>query len=114
MPALVVSTEAVERSTYIVEVTFSDENGLPIAPASLTWTLTDAFGAVINNRQAVAVTPQAQVSIVLKDGDLALPGGMDSGKRYLLLEGAYDSTLGAGLPLREEVEFSVRNLVKVQ
>ena len=33
--------------------------------------------------------------------------------RFLLVEGTYTSDLGAGLALRDEVKFNVRNLVKV-
>jgi hypothetical protein len=105
--------EAVERSTYVVVLTFKDEDGQPVSPTTLTWTLTDGTGTVINERAAVAVTPASTINVVLTDEDLALLGGMDAGERYLLVEGEYTSNLGTGLALREEVKFNVRNLVKV-
>ena len=69
-----------------------------------------AGGAVVNNRAAVPVAPGSTVAIVLKGDDLALFGGMDTGKRYLLVEGTYTSDLGTGLPLKEEAQFTIRNL----
>lgn len=41
-------------------------------------------------------------------------GELDNRKRLLLVEATYNSSLGAGLNLREEIEFVVRALVGVQ
>lgn len=111
MPGLVLSEEAVERSTYVVLFSFKDEAGVAVAPTGLTYTLTRQGGAVVNNRDAVTVAPGSTVAIVLRGDDLALFGGMDTGKRFLLVEGVYDSDLGTGLPIKEEAQFSIRNLV---
>jgi hypothetical protein len=113
MALITLAEEAIERSTYVVTLSFSDEEGVPVAPSSLTWTLTDASGAVVNERAAVSITPAVTVNVILTDEDLAMLGGMDTGDRYLLVEGEYTSNLGSGLALRDEVKFSVRNLVKV-
>jgi len=63
----------------------------------------------------VAISPlAATVNIVLTGADLAMLGELDNRKRLLLVEATYSSSLGAGLNLREEIEFVVRALVGVQ
>lgn len=104
-------TEAVEGSTYAVTVAFTDEDGVAATPnAGLAWTLTDASGTVINSRSAVAVSPAASLTIVLSGADLAVPAGAGVVRRLLALSGTYNSDLGSNLPLKEEVEFQVREL----
>lgn len=114
MSRVVLTAEAVEQSTYIVQALFYDEAGAAIAPISATWTLTNEYGLVVNGRQAVAISPLlAAVYLVLTGDDLGMMGEMDTGKRLLLVEATYNSSLGAGLNLREEIEFSIRPLVGV-
>ena len=111
--SITLSVSAVERSTYVVTVTFYDENGDLVTPTEITWTLTDSDGRVINNRQNVAVAPLASViHIVLYGDDLALSTG-GSETRVLTVEGAYNSTVGTGLPLKGQARFVVENLTAV-
>lgn len=98
---------ATERSTYVITVAFRDETDAAVTPSAATWTLTDRAGAVINSRSAVAITPLAtSANIVLTGDDLALP---DVRYRYRLVtvEYTYSSSLGAGLPGKEEVGFYI-------
>ena len=106
------TTHAVERSTFVVTASFTDENGEPVTPTTLQWTLTDLEGNVINNRSQVSITPSSTVDIVLSGDDLALQGDSPE-MRVLTIEGTYNSTLGTGLPLKESVKFIVDNLVAV-
>lgn len=107
------TTKAVEKSTYIVTAAFTDDDGVAVVPNTpLTWTLTDRDGAVINNRDAVAITPAASVEIVLSGGDLAVPDTADL-VRYVTIEGTYDSDAGSNLPIKDQVKFAVSNLVAV-
>ena len=106
-------TPAIERSTYVVDLAFTDEAGVAIAPVSLTWTLTKDGGTVVNSRQAVVVTPATTVSLVLTGADLALGPGADTGDRALSVDGTYNSTLGSGLAIRDEYVFMIRNLGNV-
>lgn len=102
-----------EESTYPVVVTFRDEAGDLMVPSSATWTLTTAAGAVINSRSAVAITPLASsVTIVLKGDDLSLPAG--GGKnRVLTIEAVYTSSLGTDLPFKDEIHFSIKELIAI-
>lgn len=115
MARIILTTEAVEQSTYVIPVTFRDEDATAIAPDAVTWTLTDRHGVVINSRSDVAISPlAATVNIVLTGADLAMLGELDNRTRLLLVEATYNSSLGTGLNLRDEIEFSVRPLVGVQ
>jgi hypothetical protein len=106
-------TEVNEKSTLVVTAAFTDENGDAVVPDSVTWTLTDPAGSVINGRNRVAVTPAASVTIVLSGDDLALSSTEASqtrGGRTILIEAAYTGDLGAGLPIKEAASFTIINL----
>lgn len=109
--ATVLTTQAIERSTYPVTVIFYDENGDVVSPNSgLTWTLTDGNGNVINNRSTVSITAAGTVTVVLSGADLDMD---DGNERFLLLEGTYTGDLGADLPLKDQARFYITNLVGV-
>ena len=111
--AATVLENAVEKSTYIVTVAFTDEDGDALTPAAITWTLTDVSGAVINSRSDVVVTvPAASINIVLSGLDLAIISGVTN-KRVLTVEATYNSSYGTGLPLNARAEFTIEPLVAV-
>ncbi len=113
MPATL-TTHAVEKSTYVITVALTDEDGAALTPDSLTWTLTDDQGNVINSRTAVSIAvPAASNDIVLSGADLAVDVAKGT-KRKLTLEGVYDSDYGNDLPLKEEVEFEIDDLIAIQ
>lgn len=106
-------TTAQEKSTLVVTVAFTDENGDAVTPTAATWTLTDGQGAVINSRSAVAISSlSTSVTIVLSGDDLAIsdPDVLD---RVLLVEATYNSSAGSGLPAKKEYSFNVNNLLGV-
>ena len=104
---------AVEKSTYIVTLTFTDEDNDPVTPATGTWTLTDEDGTVINSREDEVISSlDTSVDVVLSGDDLAVSDGF-TGKsewRIFTFEGTYNSDLGVGLPLRDQLKFPVYNL----
>lgn len=101
MAATVLSTQATAYSTFVVTVTFRDENASLVTPNTVTWKLTDADGVVINSRTAVSETPATAVDIVLQGDDLD-PGGCDVAMLLLSVTAPYDSGLGSGLPLEAQ------------
>lgn len=106
--------EAVEKSTYVLTLTFTDAEGASVSPSAVTWTLTDVAGVVINARADVVVTPSGSVTIVLSGDDLALQAGeRNAAMRLITLKAIYSSTEGAGLPLHDEYEFKLRGLAAV-
>jgi len=109
-----IATHATEKSTYSVTVSFTDEAGDAVTPNSITWTLTDKDGTVINSRQDVSVTPATSVTITLSGDDLALQSGEVGGVvRVLTISATYDSDLGSNLPLKSEARFIVDDLKSV-
>ncbi len=109
------TTQAVEQSSFIITADFTDEDGSPMTPVSLAWTLTNAAGAVINGREDVEVSSlSSQVNIALSGDDLALSEGEKIGARILTLEGTYSSTITGGtLPIKDSVHFRIKGLVAV-
>ena len=100
------ANKAVEASTFVINAAFTDEDDAAVTPSSITWTLTDAAGNVINSRQDVVVdTPAASIDIVLFNADLAIAG--QDRKRVLTVDAVYDSNAGSDLPLRDFVEFEI-------
>lgn len=107
------TTRAKENSTYVITVTFTDEDGDAVVPTSITWSLTDKSGNVINDREDVAVAvPASSVDVVLSGADLAV-GTATAVQRYFLVEATYNSDLGTGLPLNDECIFLLDGLVEV-
>tara|TARA_Y100000593_G_C4294458_1_gene329893 strand:- start:1007 stop:1354 length:348 start_codon:yes stop_codon:yes gene_type:complete len=105
-----------EGSTFVVNVVLDDENGSVITPASMTWGLFDNEGNVINSRSSVAVsTPGLSTDIVLSGDDLSLNGSTSLRvERVLRVNATYnpaDSSLGTGLPIKQEFHFFVHNLI---
>jgi hypothetical protein len=103
--------KAVEESTYAVVASFFDEETppQPVTPnAGLSWTLTDEHGNIINNRNAVSISPATSVTIVLSGDDLALDSTSEI--RVVTVAGTYDSSLGSGLPIKDEARFKVVSL----
>lgn len=100
---------AEERSTYSIVAEFSDEAGNPMAPNVLYWSLYKGRDVVVNNRYQIGITPAASVEIVLSGADLALVRG-ETRNRVLIIEGTYDSDVGLGLPLKDAVRFTIKDL----
>lgn len=105
-----ISTQAVESSTYIVTASFTDENGDAVTPNELTWSLRNGSGTIVNDRDGVSLTPDTAVEIVLGGADLL---ASDGSHRYLTVVGTYDSDAGSDLPIVDECDFAIANLVGV-
>lgn len=106
------TAEIPEEGTIGFTVAFVDEEGTAMVPDSITWTLTDTSGNVINSRSAVSIgSPAASVTIVLSGDDLAI--GTNGTNRILLVEFEYSSTLGNNLPDKHEIHFKISNLTAV-
>lgn len=105
-------TAANEKSTYVVTATFADEDGNSIIPDSVTWTLRNNYGEVVNSRTAVTATAGTTVTIVLSGDDLVYEANSLS-LRTLVIEATYTSSYGAALPLKEQTSFAVTDILGV-
>lgn len=106
-----ITNQVPEEGSIGYAVAFTDEEGTALVPDSITWTLTDQVGNVINSRSAEVVTPASSVTIVLSGDDLTI--GNYGTRRVLLVEYVYTSTLGTSLPDKHEVHFQITNFVAV-
>ena len=107
--ALDLTTPAPEEGAYVITAAITDEDGTALIPTTLTWTLTDADGQIINDLQNTTIAaPAATNNIVLSGDDLAMSNA-NKPVRILTLNGTYTSTYGTGLPLREQCKFSIED-----
>jgi len=111
--AIVIGQKVPEEGVAVFTASFTDEDGTACIPTTVTWTLTDSAGTVINSRSAVSVTPAASVDIVLKDADLALTGSTDTFSRILYVKAVYTSTVVTSGTNHKEVWFEIEPMVNV-
>jgi hypothetical protein len=103
------SARARDRSTFVVEASFTDEEGTPVVPNAVTWTLLDRDRGVVNSRDGVIETPAASITIVLGAADV----DHDDGElRRLVLDWTYNSDLGNDLPGREQLTFHIDDIAE--
>ena len=105
---------AIEESTYVVVAAFTDEDGTAVVPATVSWSLTDIDGTIINSREDVSETPAATVNIVLTGDDLATTATIDSlMERVVTVSATYDSDYGTGLKLKAAATFLLEDLLTI-
>ena len=122
MPTLL-TTKANEKSTYVIVASFTDEDGNAVVPSLIKWSLSNLDGTIINSRTQISYvtdngtgsggTLASSVDFILKGTDLAISGTEKEEIRILTVEITYDSTIGTGLINKDEVEFSIYNLIAV-
>ena len=100
--------DAKDRSSYVVQMDFTDEEGNAVVPVSVTWTLTDGVD-VVNRREDVSVAaPAATTYIAIHGADL--DAMIDGPVRYLTVLGMYVSSLtGETLPVRKAFFFVIED-----
>lgn len=101
------STNAQERSTIVIPVSFSDEAGNPVVPDAVTWTLRNERGETVNSRIGVPVDPAQEVEIILSGDDLDRADGR---WRYLTTDAVYDGDAGNDLPARNTLSFYIERV----
>ena len=114
---------AQEKSTYVVSFTFVDEAQNPVTPSSVSWSLTNGAGVIMNNLSGQSETPATTINVVLKGDDLQVGtaestlkkvGNRNLVRRHFIVEASYDSvTYGSGLPLTGEAVFYLEDLKKI-
>jgi hypothetical protein len=99
--------QAVERSTYVITTTFTDESGAAVVPTSCTWSLRNNAGEIVNSRSSVATVIATAITIVLTADDLMYEPTVNT-TRVLTIQATYSSDIGAGLPLVDEFVIPIR------
>lgn len=109
------SGNAHERGTYVFNIACTDDGAADaaIAPKTLTWTLLNQSGDIINTKEDEAISsPTSSENVVLSNADLALISGETASKvtRVFIVEGTYDCDLTGGeLPLKARSYFTLEN-----
>jgi hypothetical protein len=105
------TTRAVRNSTYVINIAPKDEDDTAVTPDSVTYTLTDRDGNVINSIEDTAIaTPSTSMDVVLSGDDLGFQtseAGMYTVTRYFTVTAQYDSDLEDNLPLIDTAIFTV-------
>jgi hypothetical protein len=108
------SESANEGCTYVVTVSFTDEDGTPVVPTAATWTLSYTNSDDINGRTDVPITPlSTSADIVLTENDMVCRTDLNDDVVVLTVKYTYDSSLGTGLKCVDEREIAVINMVNV-
>jgi hypothetical protein len=109
---LVPTPKATDGTLYEVTVDFIDEDRNAVAPDSLTWSLTNELGVVINGRYQVSVSvPLASTTIKLMGDDIARANGE---KFIITFESLYtSSTYGEGQELNDQATFDIADYTPV-
>lgn len=102
--------EVVDQSTKIIPITFKDENDVAITPltGSVTWTLYNEKGTIINGREDEPETSALTVYVVLTGDDLKHSEGS---RRIVVAKARYNSTLGNNLRIVNMASFNIRSLI---
>ena len=102
---IIKTPEAVNGSTYIIQASFTDEDGIAVVPESIVWSLTDINGNIINSRDDVSITPGSEVDIILSGDDLLVFDGLE---RIITIEAVYESAISIDpLPLVQQAKFTI-------
>ncbi len=105
------STAATNRGTYPLLLSLTDSNGDTIetdALLSATWSLTDEYGNIINDREDVDLGDSLYVVLTGDDIDIE-----NSSVRYLTVDATYNSDIyGNGLVSREQAKFLIGDWVE--
>ena len=113
---VITDKKAQEKSTFIIGVTFKDEDLNEVVPTSIVWSLIDSDSAIINSRNQVVIAPSSSIDIVLYGDDLQIKTGeisKASVRRYVIIEAVYNSDAGTGLKFNEQIGFVLENLKKI-
>lgn len=104
---VILDTRAVSGGTYSVAIDLLDEDGFDITPISVTWSLFDQSGSIINSRENVAVeVPSAHFSLLMS-GDDILVGSDEEELRILRVTTRYSNNLATGLTHYLNIHFWV-------
>ena len=104
---------AVEGSNAFITGTFTDRFDEPVIPNSITWSLTDEDGTVINSRSDISIAvPAASVTVAISGDDLPWAGNFP-GEIYIiyfLFKAIYDEVDKSDVPANKQRRIGVTNL----
>ena len=100
-----------DKSLRTIVVAFTDDDDIAVTPTTITWTLTDISGSIINSRENVNVaTPAAEIDVVLEGADVDYDDGEE---RVLTLKVVGNVNAGNSKTWYDEVRFQIEDLLNV-
>jgi len=106
MPA-VLTTKAVDKSTYKITATYLDATGAAVTPNAMVWKLVNFEGVTVNSRTGTTLTPSTTNTVLLSGNDIDASDGQG---RIMTWVGNYDGDGSTELPLKAEVQFEIEDL----
>ena len=106
MPA-VLTTKAVDKSTYKITATYLDATGAAVTPNNMVWKLVNFDGVTVNSRTGTTLTPSTTNTVLLTGNDIDASDGQG---RIMTWLGDYDGDGDTGLPMNQEVQFEIEDL----
>lgn len=113
MPINISNVKPREEGVIKISCQFKDLTGVAAAPKTVKYSLMDRVGAIVNDRQDVAISsPESEIIIGLHGDDLKLGGhGSD---RLLLIEWTFDDPdIGSNIPDSETIAFRIEEVVGI-
>lgn len=104
---ITLKNQAKEKSTYIIEIKFKDEDGKLSPPNEMYWWLQENDGSIVNDRDGVEVDNVDKITDIVLSGD-----DLTYGWKIFSIEGTYDSTYGTNLPFRDAIKFYVNDVIR--
>lgn len=101
----------VEGGSLFVTASFTDRNGDAVTPDSVTWSLCDGNGSIINEREDESVTPDEEVTFLVSGDDFPWVGSYPAEIYflYLLVKSVYDEVDEDDVPQNQEQRIAVTN-----
>lgn len=105
----------IDGSTTVMTVRFRDDDGNPVTPNNIYWSMYDRDGNIINSRsQEEVIPPDTDIKILLQGNDLVLDEEHRRAERFVKVWGTFDSNLGTDLPFVEEIAFVISDIHEYQ
>lgn len=97
-----------DGTAAVATVTFEDENGDAVIPDSITWSLYDPAGAIVNTREDIAVAvPAASVDILIEGANNLYSGGY---KRVFVIKAVVDLAAGNDQDSNESATYQILDI----
>ena len=103
-----------EEGTIKITASFVDEDGTEATPKTLTKTLVDAAGSVMNELDNVAVESglASEMTFILSGDDLEIVSSSKT-KRWFIIRWTYDSDNGTDLNGIDACTFDIINILSI-
>jgi len=102
-----ITTEALEKSTFVVTINPKDEAGAAVTPQSGAWYLKDESGNAITSSTSTGLSLSSTMYATFSGTDLSLDNDDDAGVRSCIFIGTYNGDRGNGLAVRDKCTFRI-------